>query len=196
MLSQGIGGTLESCYIDSPVLHQEASLQKRCALEKNQAAIKLIISSCTPTTSALLLYLYCTTAVWPVRTANNAAIRACTLLLYLHHHCCTYTYRCKCNTHTKLSLPCAMALPRVGHSLTMSNKEESWSSLEMVAGTGALYFRPKGSRAMCLETPPLLYVLYTYRRECATPTKLSLPCVTALPRVEHDLTMSQGRVLE
>ena len=32
------GGTLESCYIDSPVMHQEASLQKVCALEKNQAA--------------------------------------------------------------------------------------------------------------------------------------------------------------
>ena len=31
----GIGGTLESYYIDSPVLHQEASLQKICALEKN-----------------------------------------------------------------------------------------------------------------------------------------------------------------
>ena len=31
----GNGGTLESYFIDSPVLHQEASLQKICALEKN-----------------------------------------------------------------------------------------------------------------------------------------------------------------
>ena len=54
----GIGGTLESYYIDSPVLHQEAYLQKIYALEKTQAAKKLIISSCTPTTSALLLYHY------------------------------------------------------------------------------------------------------------------------------------------
>ena len=78
----GIGGTLESYYIDSPVLHQEAYLQKICALEKNQAAKKLIVSSCPPTTSALLLYHYYTTAVWPVRTANNAAIRTYTLLLF------------------------------------------------------------------------------------------------------------------
>ena len=54
----GNGGTLESYYIGSPVLHQEASLQKICALEKKQATKKLIISSCTPTTSALLLYHY------------------------------------------------------------------------------------------------------------------------------------------
>ena len=96
----GIGGTLESYCIDSPVLHQEASLQKICALEKTQAAKKLIMSSCIPTTSALLLYHYYTTAVWPVRTANNAAIRAYTLLLY--HHCCMYTYR-QCITHTQNS---------------------------------------------------------------------------------------------
>ena len=32
VLSQGIGAP--SSYFDSPVLHQEASLQKRCALEK------------------------------------------------------------------------------------------------------------------------------------------------------------------
>ena len=42
--------------IDNPVLHQEASLQKICALEKNQAANKLIVSSGIPTTSALLPY--------------------------------------------------------------------------------------------------------------------------------------------
>ena len=51
----GIGGTLESYHIDSPVLHQEASLQKICALEKNQAANKLIISSCTPNQATILL---------------------------------------------------------------------------------------------------------------------------------------------
>ena len=102
----GIGGTLESYYIDRLVLHQEACyLQKICALEKTQAAKKLIVSSCPPTTSALLLYHYYTTAVWPVRTANNnAAIRTYTLLLY--HHCCIMsTYRCKCFTPTKLSPP-------------------------------------------------------------------------------------------
>ena len=84
---------------DSPVLHQEASLQKICS-EKNQAAKKLIISSCTPTTSALLPQLYhyllITTAVRPVRTDNNAAIRAYTrLFIYLFFYCCcTITTEC------------------------------------------------------------------------------------------------------
>ena len=95
-----------SSYIDCPVLHQEASLQKICALEKKQAANKHYC--CTDTTSA----------VWPVRTANNAAMQARTLLLY--HHCCMYTYRRQCTTPTELSLPCATALPRVGRGLTMS----------------------------------------------------------------------------
>ena len=49
------------------------------------------------------LYKYINTAVWPVRTANNAAIQAYTLLLY--HHCCVYTYRCQCITPTKVSPP-------------------------------------------------------------------------------------------
>ena len=59
-----IGGTLESYYIDSPVLDQEVSLQKICALEKSQAAKNLIISSCTPTTSALLLLYHYLLCVW------------------------------------------------------------------------------------------------------------------------------------
>ena len=43
--------------IDCPVLHQEASLQKKCDLEISQAVNKLIIiSHCIPTTSAILLY--------------------------------------------------------------------------------------------------------------------------------------------
>ena len=75
-------GTLESYYIDSPVLHQEASLQKVCALEKNEAAKKLIIFSCTPmyerTTTVPLLTILLLYGL--VRTANNAAIRAYILL--------------------------------------------------------------------------------------------------------------------
>ena len=43
-----------SSYIDSVVLHQEASLQRICA----HAANKLTISPCIPTASALLLYHY------------------------------------------------------------------------------------------------------------------------------------------
>ena len=31
------------------------------------------------------------------------------------------------------------------------SQESSWSSLEVVAGTGALHFQPRGSRAMCFE---------------------------------------------
>ena len=84
------GGTLESYYIDSPVLHQEASLQKICALEKN----KQPKSSSSLPVHQLRAHYYCTTtydtttAVWPVRTANNAAIRACSTvvppLLYVY----------------------------------------------------------------------------------------------------------------
>ena len=44
-----------SYYIDRPVLHHEASLQKMCALEMNQAGNKLIISE--------YLKYECTTAV-------------------------------------------------------------------------------------------------------------------------------------
>ena len=84
----GNGGTLESYYIDSPVLHQEASLQKICALEKNKhpkssslPVHQLRAHYCCTTT-------YDTTAVWPVGTANNAAIRACSTvvppLLYVY----------------------------------------------------------------------------------------------------------------
>ncbi|CAM9365887.1 unnamed protein product, partial [Ascophyllum nodosum] len=72
---------------------------------------------CTTTATAVPLLLSAAD-VWPVRTANNAAIRACTLRLYLH--CCMYTYRRECTTPTKLSLPRATALPRVTHGLTMS----------------------------------------------------------------------------
>ena len=86
----GVGGTLKIYYIDSPVLHQEASLQKICALEKTQAANKLIISSCTPNQASHY---------------TTAAIRAYTLLLYHHCSSCVYTYRCKCITPTKLSPP-------------------------------------------------------------------------------------------
>ena len=80
VLSQGIGVPLELLVISAaPVLHQKASLQKICALEKKQAATTslsaLIVS---PTKNALLLYHYYYIAVWPVRTANNAAIRLCT----------------------------------------------------------------------------------------------------------------------
>ena len=42
-------------YVDRPVLHQEASLQKICALEINQAANELTISHCIPSTTALLI---------------------------------------------------------------------------------------------------------------------------------------------
>ena len=38
--------------------------------------------------------------------------------------------------------------------------------------------------------------MYTFCRECTTPTKLSLPCTTGLARIGHGLTMSQGRILE
>ena len=34
--------------------------------------------------------------------------------------------------------------------------------------------------------------MYTYRRECTTPTKFSLPWATSLPRTGHSPTMSQG----
>ena len=76
----GNGGTLESYYVDSPVLHQEASLQKICALlEKNEQPK----SSSSLPVHQLRMHYYCTTtydttttAVWSVRTANNAAIRA------------------------------------------------------------------------------------------------------------------------
>ena len=70
------------------MLHQEASLQKICALEKKQAVKKLIISYCTPyertlycCTITILLYVYTYRLIkciiptklsppWPVRTAN------------------------------------------------------------------------------------------------------------------------------
>ena len=73
----GNGGTLESNYFDSPVLHQEAFLQNICALEKN----KQPKSSSSLPVHQLRAHYYCTTtydttAVWPVRTANNTAIRA------------------------------------------------------------------------------------------------------------------------
>ena len=38
--------------------------------------------------------------------------------------------------------------------------------------------------------------MYRYHREYTTPTKLSLTCATALLRVGHGLTMSEGRILE
>ena len=104
-----------SSHMDCPVLHQEASMLKTCALEIPKQ----------PTSSSFLIvsqlrahYCCTTTAVWPVRTANNAAIRVRTLLLC--HHCFMYTYRRERTTPTKLSLPRATALPRVGHGLTMS----------------------------------------------------------------------------
>ena len=54
-------------------------------------------------------HYYCTTTYYttsgcPTRTANNAAVRAYTLLLY--HHCCMYTYCFKYIMPTKLSPPC------------------------------------------------------------------------------------------
>ena len=105
----------------APGCTKELLCQKYALLKKNKQptrSLSLIVSQlrahyrCTTTT---------TTAVWPGHTANNTAIRARTLLLLLYHHCCCmYTYRRECTTPTKLSLPCATALPRVGHGLTMS----------------------------------------------------------------------------
>ena len=55
----GIGGTLESYNIDSPVLHQEASLQKICALEKT----KQPKSSSSLLVCQLRAHYYCTTTI-------------------------------------------------------------------------------------------------------------------------------------
>ena len=98
----GIGGTLESHYFDSPALHQEASLQKICALEKKQAANKLIISSCTPNqaTMRLLYGLY----VLPTMLRYERTLY-CLLLYYRYYCCCMYAYRCKCITPTNISPP-------------------------------------------------------------------------------------------
>ena len=77
-----IGGTLESYYIDSPVLHQEASLQKICALEKKQAANNVIITSCTPNQATILL-LY---GLYELPTMRDTSVHSTVVppLLYVY----------------------------------------------------------------------------------------------------------------
>ena len=94
VLSRGIDAPLE-LYPQPRVAPRSVSivfsLQIICALEKKQAANKLIISPCIPITSALLLcycYMACT-------YCQQRSVRACTLLLY--HHCCMYCIRTAVN---------------------------------------------------------------------------------------------------
>ena len=130
-----IGAPLELLVISTAPCYTKKLLCKKYAPSKKNKQ---------PTSSSSLLvsqpraHYCCTTAttdVWPVRAANNAAIRACTNLMSrmngkkTHTHtlyCCTttavcmYTCRRECTTPKKLPLSCAMALPRVRHGLTMS----------------------------------------------------------------------------
>ena len=111
----------------------EKLLFKKYALLKKTKQPK---SSSSLPVHQLRAHCYCTTtyhttAVWPVRTANNAAIRAPTLLLY--HHCCMYTYRCKCIIPTKLSPPWPV---RTANITTMGMTFWTWEGSSEYHGSG------------------------------------------------------------
>ena len=98
----------------------------------------MIIFHRIPTTSELLLHhhYYCCMACTYCQQYCHTSAHSTAV-----PHCYMCTYRRECTTATKkLSLPCVTALPRSGYGLTLVTR--------LVAGTGALYIRPEGSRTM------------------------------------------------
>ena len=149
----GVVGTLESYYIDSPVLHQEASQQKICALGKKEAANKLIISSCTPNHATILL-LYGLLYVLP------------TMLRYER------TLYVVGSSPTCFSLPCTTLHYLAYFSTLLSGEYRCWSFLDYVediylAGWSSSSELPKKPLlpfvplfTICITSPKTVYAIY------------------------------------